>query len=104
MIRESSVGDRRFDIVGFGDFESMLLGPTDAQFRSLDRIANLFDHVEVDVVNPFDARPATLKKIYLATAELVTSIAGVASGAALIDQSTLKAAYAVVQQGKHEQK
>src|SRR5262249_42045754 len=37
MIRETSASPRRFDVVGFGDFEAMLFQPTETQCRSLDR-------------------------------------------------------------------
>ena len=33
MLREAAVGNRRFEVLGFGDFETMLLQPTESQFR-----------------------------------------------------------------------
>jgi hypothetical protein len=88
MIREATVGNRHFEVLGFGDFESMMLTPTESQFRSLSRIAMLFDQVDVDREDPFDARPEALRKLYRATAGMVQVMAEVPTSAAVIDVKT----------------
>ncbi len=88
MLRETLVGTRRFEVVGFGEFETMLLEPTEAQSRSLGRIAKLFDQLDVDRDDLFDARPAALRKLYKATARMVSAISQVSSTTTLIDTNT----------------
>lgn len=88
MISEAKVGNRRFEVLGFGDFESMLLAPTENQFRSICRITMLFDQVDVDREDPFDARPEALRKLYQATACMVKTIAEVPTSARVIDMRT----------------
>lgn len=90
MIREVSIGNRRFEVIGFGEFETMVLGPSEPQFRSLSRIAMLFDQLDVDRHDPFDARPAALRKLYDATASMVRAIADAPSSSALVDKRTLE--------------
>ena len=92
MIRETSVGNRRFEVVGFGEFETMLLEPTEPQSRSLGRVARLFDQLDVDRDDPFDARPAAVRKLYKATARIVSAISAVRSTTTLIDNNTRESA------------
>ena len=88
MIREATLGNRRFEVLGFGAFESMLLNPTEDQLRSLNRIRMLFDIVDVDCENPFDARPEALRKLYRATARMVKVMSEVPTIAAVVDKTT----------------
>jgi hypothetical protein len=92
MIKEATVGNRRFEVLGFGDFESMILDPTEDQFRALCRVAMLFDQVDVDREDPFDARPEALRKLYGATATMVKVMSEVPTGAQVIDKKTAEAA------------
>lgn len=97
MIHETTVGNRRFEVIGFGDFESMIMAPTEAQFRVLCRIANLFDQVDVDRKDPFDARPAALRNLFQATANMVKIISQFSPSEALIDAKTSESAARVLQ-------
>ena len=92
MIRETSVGNRRFEVVGFGEFETMLLEPTEVQARSLGRVARLFDQLDVDRDDPFDSRPAALRKLYKAIARIVSALSKVPSTTTLIDSNTRESA------------
>lgn len=97
MIKEATVGNRRFEVFGFGDFESMLLAPTENQYRNLYRIAMLFDQVDVDRQDPFDARPEALRKLYRATAGLVKVMAEVPTRSAVIDKKTIAEAHRILE-------
>lgn len=96
MVRETKAGNRRFEVIGFGDFETMLLEPTNAQARCLCRIASLFDQLDVERQDLFDARPAALQKLYKATARMVTAVSSVRSTATLIDSNTRESARRVL--------
>jgi hypothetical protein len=96
VLRESTAGSRRFDVIGFGEFEAMILGPTPDQFRLLSRIGALFHDVNLDHEDPFDARPETLKKLFHATATLVFGIARVPISAPLLSGATVAAAKRVL--------
>ena len=97
MIREATAGNRRFEVLGFGEFESMVLGPSQDQFRSLWRIAMLFDELDLERDNPFDARPVALRKLYQATAQMVKVISEAPSSASLIDSKTAEEARLALQ-------
>jgi hypothetical protein len=96
VLRESTIGDRSFDVIGFGEFESMILNPTPDQSRLLLRIAGLFDDVNLAHENPFDARPETLNKLLIATAALVSGIGKVKVSAPLLAPRTIAAAKRVL--------
>lgn len=102
VLRESTAGNRRFDVIGFGDFESLMLEPTPAQFRILCRIGSMFHDVDLDHADPFDARPATLNALLCATAALVHEIAKVRVSAPLVSRATVAAAKHIVERRRGE--
>ena len=87
-------------MVGFGEFEAMLLEPTEGQARSLGRIAKLFDQVDIDRDDLFDARPAALRNLYRATALMVTAISAVSATATFVDGNTQELAARVLGDAK----
>lgn len=97
MIRDETSGNRRFGLLGFGEFESMLLNPTEEQSRSLSRIKELFDQVNVYDHDPFDARPEALRRLYKATAGMVKAMAEVRIGESVIDAKAATEARQVLQ-------
>lgn len=97
MLKPSTNATRRFDMMGFGEFESMVLAPNKDQFRSLCRIAALFQMVNLSTHDPFDARPEMLDSLYRSTSRLVVAIAEVPVTASLLSRSTVTTARDIAQ-------
>lgn len=96
VLRESTAGDRRFDVIGFGEFEAMMISPTETQFLHLSRISTLFYGVNVDHEDSFDARSETLQSLLHATATLIQAIHKVSASAPLLNDKTINAANEVL--------
>lgn len=88
MIRETTIGNRSFEVLGYGEFEEMLLAPSKTQFRSLYRIATVFDGVDLDRDNPFDARPAAIRNLLVATARMIVALADAPASKSAVDKGT----------------
>jgi hypothetical protein len=99
VLRESTAGNRRFEVLGFGDFEAFMLGPTPAQYRLLCRVGALFQGVNLDQEDSFDARPETLRSLLRATATLVQGIGRVPVSAPLLSTASIAAADRILQEG-----
>jgi hypothetical protein len=89
LIRPQTGAPRRFDVAGFGEFEQMMLSPSEEAFRWLERLSRFFVDVDVDDRSEFDARPATIQNACLATARLLVALHGVDRGYALVDANSL---------------
>lgn len=89
MIRETKIGNRCFEVLGYGEFEEMLLAPSKAQFRSLCRLAMLFEKINIDCDDPFDARPAAIRKLFEATAHMIVALADAPASHSAVDTNTI---------------
>ena len=92
MIRDVEHGDRRFDVIGFSEFESVCLNGTDDQKKWVSRLSAIFDEIDVSVRHRFDHRPKQLGAILRATALLVESLSESGGAAKQISGEALKVA------------
>lgn len=92
MIREAQHGERGFEVIGFRDFESMVLNGDDEEKRWLERITNMFDTLDVSVVDMYDARIQQLRNTMFAIAQIIRSLAQVKTGQHLVSKKTLETA------------
>ncbi|QNI32059.1 hypothetical protein H7849_24130 [Alloacidobacterium dinghuense] len=74
MIRPTETEERRFEVIGFGDFEHLALNSNEQQPLSLNRLFELFDNLNLSIEDRFDARPTQLKSVATATARLILEI------------------------------
>jgi hypothetical protein len=100
VLRESTAGGRHFDVIGFGEFETILLSPTDPQFRVLSRIGALFFGVNLKAQDSLDARPAMLRGLLFSTAGLVHAIARIPVSSPLLGSVTVQAAERILREAK----
>ena len=96
VIRETKAANRNFEVIGYGEFEEMLLGPTKAQYRSLSRISALFHGVDFERKDLYDARPAAIHKLLDATAALIAALADARISKDAVDSVTAKKARATL--------
>ncbi|CNB94468.1 Uncharacterised protein [Yersinia enterocolitica] len=89
MIREKRIGNRNFEVLGYGDFETMIFEPSNHQQRSLQRITALFDNLNMERVDPYDARSAVIQKLLKATAQIITALANTPASKSAIASNTV---------------
>ena len=76
MIKDVEHGERRFDVIGFSEFESISMNGTDDQKKWISRLSAIFDEIDIAVHNRFDHRPKQLQGVLCATAILVQALSG----------------------------
>jgi hypothetical protein len=75
MMLRPTVGEpRKFEVIGYGEFEHMYEEGTHEQRRWVSRLSEIFDGVDLSIEDRFDARPRQLRAILRATAELVLAL------------------------------
>jgi hypothetical protein len=60
---------RMYDIIGFGEFDELL----SKKNKWLDRINRLFENLNIEIDDRFDARVGQLKRIYKSTVEILSA-------------------------------
>lgn len=96
MIRESPSKARRFDVLGYRDFESMIYAGSADERRWLQRLASTIENVNISRTDHSDARVELLRNALSATAKLVVALDRVDAGRNLIDTDTLRTAQEVL--------
>lgn len=74
MLRRIDGEDRKFDVIGYGEFEESLKSGDENTKRWMARVADIFDGVDLSIEDQFDARPRQIRAISKATADLVLAI------------------------------
>jgi hypothetical protein len=74
MLRPVVGSERRFDVIGFSEFESMYSGGTSEQKKWMSRLSAVFDGINMSRKDPYDHRPAQLTAILHAAARLTKSL------------------------------
>ena len=90
MLKTAQTGNRNFEIIGFGDFEQMLMAPTVEQYLNLSRIACMFDGLNVEKLDPFDARSVIIRNVFKETAKLIEALSSTTYSKYLIPDHTLE--------------
>jgi hypothetical protein len=81
---------RKFDVIGFGAFESVWLSDDSQQKRLPLRLNEIIDNLDVFLVD--DCRVRQLRKVFVATAKLVKALAGISTNRETISPATLDVA------------
>ena len=56
-----------FDVIGYGDFDLLISDNN----KWLERVSTLFEKLNVEIDNRFDARVGQLKRVYKASVEIL---------------------------------
>jgi hypothetical protein len=75
MLRQVGGGERRFEVVGFSEFESMCTDETAVEKKWIHRLSAVFDGIDLSSKNLFDHRPSQLGAVLHATASLALALA-----------------------------
>ena len=89
MIREVSGANRRFDVLGFKEFEELLYSDDKETKRWMDRLRRVFDGLDVSGADKFDARVLMLENTFLATIDILKALTEIDRGRAAFAEKTL---------------
>lgn len=74
LIQKSESETRKFEVIGFGDFEQLMLSGDPKLNLALERLFQIFDDLDLSIEDRFDARPAQLSAVAKATANLILAL------------------------------
>ncbi|WP_417512919.1 hypothetical protein [Minwuia sp.] len=74
MIKESSWGTRRFEVIGFREFEEILSNSKSNDYVWIERLTDIIDGLDVQSKTKNDARVSMLKNVYSAIIELTEAL------------------------------
>lgn len=67
-------GERRFEVIGFSEFESMCTVGTDVEKKWIFRLSAVLDGIDLSWKDPYDHRPSQLGAVLHATASLALAL------------------------------
>lgn len=100
MTKEVNGSSRRFDVIGFGEFESIWLSNDENGKIWLSRLNRIID--DLDVLISDDCQVKQLQKILDATARLVKALSTISTSREIISEPTLNAADEVLARRRTE--
>lgn len=74
MLRPIDGAERRFEVIGFSEFESMCTDGTDVQKKWVFRLSAVLDGIDLSWKDPYDHRPSQLRAVLHATASLTLAL------------------------------
>jgi hypothetical protein len=74
MLHPIDGAERRFEVVGFSEFESMCINGTEVQKKWILRLSAVFDGIDLSWKDPYDHRPSQLGAVLNATASLALAL------------------------------
>jgi hypothetical protein len=92
MIREISGAKRRFDVLGFKDFERLINSDDKETKRWIYRLTRMFDGLDISGADKFDARVAMLEHTFLATIDILIALTEIDKGRTAFAEETLEEA------------
>lgn len=90
MIRNTEGGARRFEIIGFGEFEDLINSPNEAEKRWVGRLNRIIDRLDISGADQFDARVRLLEDILLATIDLLLTLNRIDVKRGIVTERTLR--------------
>ncbi|MGV9364370.1 hypothetical protein [Amycolatopsis sp. NPDC003731] len=98
LLRETSSGPRRFQVLGYRDFETLVEEGEEADRRWLRRLYSVIDDVDVHADRTSDARIGQLHAVYVATAGIIKALSAAGGRRSPIGGDLLACAKAVVRE------
>lgn len=74
MLRPIDGAERRFEVIGFSEFESMCTDGTNVQKKWIFRLSAVLDGIDLSWKDPYDHRPSQLRAVLHATASLTLAL------------------------------
>lgn len=89
MVKEVSGGARRFEVLGFGEFEDLLVSREIHAQRCVQRLNRMIDGLDISGADRFDARVQMLEDTFLAIIELLEALEEVDPRRGVVSDSLL---------------
>jgi hypothetical protein len=96
MIQPSQADTRKFEVIGYGEFEQFEGSGSDIQKVALRRLKDVFDDLDLSIEDRFDARPRQLRAIAEASADLVLAIDKIQGVHSIVSKSAKEKARRVI--------
>jgi len=100
MILPTQGDTRKFEVMGYGDFEQMLSTGSEKQKVALARLLQIFDDLDFSIEDRFDGRPRQLRNIAKASAELILAIHEVQGNQSIVSPGAMERAHAILRLSK----
>jgi hypothetical protein len=100
MLRSSEGETRKFEVIGYGEFEQMHASGGDHQQTCIARLCEVLDDVNLEIEDRFDARPRQLRTMAVANANLILALHRALGPQTIITDSTLNIAKLIVSKGE----
>lgn len=71
---ESGAGSRRFEVLGFGEFERLCTDRENSHREWISRLSAIFDQIDLTVEDPADYRPKQLQDVLVSTASVYLAL------------------------------
>jgi hypothetical protein len=96
MLRRIEDEDRKFEVLGYGDFEALFgTAPSKSQ-HLVQRLSDILDGVDLSIEDRFDARPRQLRRVARATASLVIAMHAAQGSNSVISTRQLELANSIL--------
>jgi hypothetical protein len=102
MIQPSQADTRKFEVIGFGPFEQMMLEGSEQQQFALSRLLEVFDDLDLSIEDRFDSRPRQIRAIAKASAQLILAIDTVQGRESIIPAFSAEMARKVIRMSQTE--
>ncbi len=89
MINEVQGATRRFEVLGFKEFEALLNSEVEESSRWVSRLVRVFDRLDISGADKYDARVQMLEETFLATIELLIALVEIDKGRSVYAANTL---------------
>ena len=96
MIKEISNAARKYDVIGFREFESFLRSDNTDDIIWINRLERIVDDLDVSVSNKFDARLALLENMYQSVAKLLVTLNELEKGRTIISNDLVQRCNAII--------
>ena len=97
MIQTVESDSRKYEVIGFGDFEELVETKGPKQLRALVRLSQIFDDIDLGVDQRFDARPSQLLAVAKANASLILAIDQIQGRRSIVSEDSKKWARQILQ-------
>jgi len=89
IILEVTGAGRRFDVLGFKEFEALLYSENAETKRWMSRLVRVFDRLDISGADRFDARVQMLEQTFLATINVLIALIEIDKGRSHVADSAL---------------
>lgn len=103
MLRRVEGEDRRFEVLGYSDFEQLCRSGDEMQKLRVSHLTDIFDAVDLSIEDRFDARPRQLRSLSLATARLVRALHSAQGSQTIVSKYVLNTADTIIESLEEEQ-